>query len=175
MTDATEPLRIDAIAVPGGGELGLLHCPGRCGGVYGSRRLADDLASIEAWGASVLVSLNEPQEFARLGVPTFMTDVKTCNFRWLHAPIHDMDTPGAAFEAAWAEAGLVISAALDRRERIAIHCAAGLGRTGLLAARVLVDRGLGAEEAIARVRRARPGTIETARQAAFVRAGPRLL
>jgi hypothetical protein len=172
---AAQPLRIDTIAVPGGGELGLLHCPGRCGGAYGTRSLGDDFAAIEAWGASLLLSLNEPHEFARLGVPSFIEDAKRRRFRWLHAPIHDMDTPGAAFEAARVETGPVIAAALDARERVAIHCAAGLGRTGLLAARLLVDRGLTADEAITRVRRARPGTIETTRQEAYVANGPRLL
>jgi protein-tyrosine phosphatase len=172
---AAEPLRIDTIAVPRGGELGLLHCPGRCGGAYGTRSLGDDFAAIEAWGASLLVSLNEPAEFARLGVLTFVEDVRARRFRWLHAPIHDMDTPGAAFAAAWATAGPAIAAALDGQGRVAIHCAAGLGRTGLLAARLLVDRGLTADEAIARVRRARPGTIETARQEAYVATGPRLI
>jgi len=53
------------------------------------------------------------------------------------------------------------------------HCAAGLGRTGTVVAKLLTDSfGLTADEAITQVRQARPGTIETAAQADFVH-GPR--
>ena len=45
----------------------------------------------------------------------------------------------------------------------------GLGRTGMIAARILVEMGLSAELAIKSVREARPGTIETAAQEAYVR------
>lgn len=175
MTNHVEPLRIDTVAVPGGGTFGMLHCPGRCGGGYGTRDLATDFEAVELWGATLLVSLNEPHEFARLGVPDFMTAAPRRSFTWLHAPIPDMHAPGPAFAAAWAEAGSQISSALDGGEKIAVHCAAGLGRAGTLVAKLLVDRGLSATEAIARVRRARPGTIETDKQAAFVRNGPRLI
>lgn len=57
---------------------------------------------------------------------------------------------------------------LDAGERLAIHCWGGLGRSGSLAAALLTARGLPAPEAIAQVRRARPGAIETAGQEAWV-------
>ena len=51
---------------------------------------------------------------------------------------------------------------------IAIHCRGGLGRTGTVVAAWLTSEGLAAEEAIARVRALRPGSIETSRQEAAV-------
>ena len=48
---------------------------------------------------------------------------------------------------------------------VAIHCSAGLGRTGVVLACYLVQKGLTAQNAIARVRRLRPGSIETEEQA----------
>jgi hypothetical protein len=175
MRDYAEPLRIDTVAVPGGGQFGMLHCPGRCGAGYGVRDLNADFETIERWGAALLVTLNEPYEFARLGVPDFMALASTRSFTWLHAPIPDMQIPGAAFAAAWVRAAPRITAALDGGGKVAVHCAAGLGRTGTLVAKLLVDRGLVVDEAIARVRRARPGTIETSGQVAFVRNAQRLL
>jgi atypical dual specificity phosphatase len=47
---------------------------------------------------------------------------------------------------------------------VAIHCAAGLGRTGVVVACFFIDKGLNAKNAIARVRRLRPGSIETEEQ-----------
>jgi ADP-ribosyl-[dinitrogen reductase] hydrolase len=165
----TVPLHIDTIAVLGGGAFGLMHCPGRCDGHYGARDLTADLGAVEAWGAALMISLNESREFSRLGVPNYATVAASRQFVWRHVPIPDMQTPGVAFWNAWTVAGPDIAAALDRHEKIAVHCAAGLGRTGTLVAKLLVDRGLAAEAAIALVRAYRPGTIETTAQEAFVR------
>jgi atypical dual specificity phosphatase len=62
-----------------------------------------------------------------------------------------------------------IGQALERGERVAVHCGAGLGRAGTMLAAYLVSQGCGAEEAMERVRAARPGSIETLEQEQAVR------
>lgn len=47
---------------------------------------------------------------------------------------------------------------------VAIHCAAGLGRTGTVLAAYFVASGMPAREAILKVRDIRPGSVETAEQ-----------
>jgi len=169
------PLRIDTVPVPGGGTLGLLHCPGRSGtdgaGRRWARSLADDLAALEVWGADALLSLVESAEFARLGVPQLPAVMAGHHISWLHVPIVDMGTPDAASQEAWALAIPEIDALLARGGRLAIHCAAGLGRTGTIAAALLARGGVDPDTAIATVRAARPGTLETAAQETFVRSG----
>lgn len=51
---------------------------------------------------------------------------------------------------------------------VAVSCRAGLGRTGTVLACHLVSAGYGAEEAIERVRRLRPGSVESPVQQEFV-------
>ena len=46
--------------------------------------------------------------------------------------------------------------------RVVVHCRGGIGRAGTVASRLLVELGLCApEEALARVRTARPACVET--------------
>ena len=53
---------------------------------------------------------------------------------------------------------------------VALHCRGGKGRTGTIAARVLVELGSAPALAIERVRAVRPGSIETRAQEEFVHA-----
>ena len=163
------PLHIDTIDAFGGAIIGMSQCPGRRFPGEPPNDLSRDLATIEDWGASTLLSLVETPEFARMGVPDFADAVARTRLTWLHVPIADMRTPSPATLAAWHQQRGALRAALERGDKVLVHCAFGLGRTGMLVARLLVDAGLEPGEAIARVRKARPGTIETAAQAAFVR------
>jgi len=62
----------------------------------------------------------------------------------------------------------VIRRAKEHEMGVAVHCGAGLGRTGVVLAAYFVDGGLSAQNAISRVRRLRPGSIETEEQAEVI-------
>jgi hypothetical protein len=167
------PLRIDALATPGGGLIGLTHCPGRlhprADGVSVMRDLAADIRAIEGWGANI-----EPDECARLGAPDLLARLAVARFRWLHLPIADMGVPDAAGIARWRALEPELTGALGGGGRVLLHCAAGLGRSGMMAARLLLacagsDPALTPAAAVARVRAARPGAVETEAQESFVR------
>lgn len=165
-------LRIDEMEIGRGGMLGMCHLPGRRGTDDAGRRwgrdLAADLAAIADWGATQLLTLVEEPEFARYGVPDFAALAGAQRFAWLHLPIGDMQPPGEAFERGWRAHGDAVLRALERGERVAIHCVGGRGRTGTIAARIAVAFGAAPREAILRVRAARPGAIETSAQEAHV-------
>lgn len=172
-TSETHPLRVDAVAVPGySGNIGLTFCPGKCSkGLYGGiwqRDLNSDLQAIRHWGGKALVTLMEDHEFALLGVPDFAQVLQQHELEWFHLPIPDMNPPSASFEILWLDAGPKLHAYLAAGESIVIHCRGGLGRTGLLAARVMVEQGVQPAEAVREVREARPNSIETYAQEMYV-------
>ena len=172
-TSLTHPLRIDAVAAPGGGLIGMTFCPGKHqAGAFSGRWWRDldfDLARIQEWGAASVVTLMEQHELAKYGVARIGEAVRALGMEWHHLPIIDVDVPRAPFEAGWLASGPVLRAHLGAGRRIVLHCLGGLGRTGTIAARLLVELGVPAEDAVSAVRAARAGTIETDAQMEHVR------
>ncbi len=172
-TSITHPLRIDSVPVPGyQGLIGMTFCPGKrqAHALSGSwnRDLSTDLAAIASWGATILVSLIEPLEYEKVGVQE-MTEKLPPTIRHIKLPIKDYSVPDAAWEESWKIYGQLIRSALMRGERVCIHCMGGLGRTGMIAAMLLVEFGSKPDDAIKTIRSARPSTIETAEQENFIR------
>jgi ADP-ribosyl-[dinitrogen reductase] hydrolase len=173
-----DELIIATVPVVGKAVIGIIPCPGRnqtgAVGTPWHRELEADLKALEAWNTQMLVSLVEPHEFSQLGVTNFIEAVQHCNFRWHHLPITDMAAPSATFQEAWNTHGSDILRSLEHGERVVIHCAGGLGRSGMIAAKLLTVFGVSPDEAIAKVREARPGAIETRVQETYVLTGPSL-
>lgn len=173
-TSATHPLRINTFTIPWGtGKVGLTFCPGKKGdAIYGgawNRDLEQDLAVIRAWGADAVVTLLEEHEFVLLGVPDLPEVMTKQPFQWFCLPIRDSDIPDERFEIAWPEVFRKVENILKMGGGVVIHCRGGLGRSGLVAARLLVEEGMTPDEAILLVRRVRPGAIETWEQESYVR------
>jgi len=172
-TSQTHPLCIAELPLSAGGLLGLTFCPGKIqsGGLTGdwNRDLAHDLDAIRNWGSGAVVTLMETEELRRYRVAGLGKAVMQRGMAWFHLPIVDGDVPNAAFERAWQTDGVILRGLLARGGKVVIHCRGGLGRTGLLAARLLVENGATPDTAIRTVRVARPGAIETLAQEDHVR------
>jgi protein-tyrosine phosphatase len=170
-TSLSHPLRIDSVVAPDGGLIGMTFCPGRqTYGIYSGlwqRDLATDLLAIQNWPSAALVTLMESHEFALLNVDALPQIATGYNFRWIHAPIPDMQIPDVRFEQQWKILGPELHALLSSGQNIVLHCRGGLGRTGLMAARLLIERGMLPVEAVAVVRTARAHAIETFEQEEF--------
>lgn len=83
----------------------------------------------------------------------------------VHEPIGDFAAPDPDQLERCVEA---IRKALDSNLRVAVHCRAGIGRTGTILAAYLVSTGIPAREAIQRLRSTRRGSVETPDQARCV-------
>lgn len=164
------PFIIDTVRSPAGGLIGMAACPGlRRGGEAASpESVATDLQVIQAWGAKDILTLMEIGEMDRLGASSIGYQARALGIHWHHLPIADFSAPGETFSESWPAIQAQLTTTLGANGRVLIHCRAGLGRTGTLAARLLVDGGMAADDAITVVRANRAGTIETQEQLAFI-------
>lgn len=161
---------VDNVAAPGSGRIGLVPCPGVRAWPTdaGPTAMRADLALLREWGTTALVTLLQPSEMAMLGVESLADEPRAMGMAWWHLPITDGAAPWRDFESVWQRAGPDLHSRLDSAERIVVHCRAGLGRSGTVAARLLVERGMDPRSAISAVRRARHGAIENPEQEAWV-------
>ncbi|KAJ8571880.1 hypothetical protein ON010_g4954 [Phytophthora cinnamomi] len=89
-------------------------------------------------------------------------NIRFYNFGW-----EDMTTPTLPFMMDIVK--VIASVLLTGRHRVAVHCHAGYGRTGITIACALIFlHNIAPELAIRLVRRDRPGSVQTAGQAQFV-------
>jgi protein-tyrosine phosphatase len=155
------------------GRLGMTVLPGKRGASvrYPGRvyrgDLDQDLRALADAGIRRLILLVDDAELARWGDPAIVERAAAVGVEIERYPMADGAAPRDA-----ATMNAVLASIHDARGGgdVAVACMGGVGRTGTVAACVLVAAGWDAEAAIARVRRVRhPSAVETPAQLAFVR------
>lgn len=161
-------LPVERFGLPG--KVGLTLAPGvkhQHPDVFWDRDLEKDLRRLSAeYGTTLLVTLIEEHEFETLRVPRLREQVRAHSIQQLWFPIRDMSVPPSMEEFAGL-VGQIIERAREG-QTIVIHCMAGLGRAGLVAACCLVALGFTPDEAIKEVREVRPGSLQTPQQAEYI-------
>ena len=110
-------------------------------------------------------------------VPTLGKAVLDHGMEWFHLPIQDMTEPNVSFDNAWAKIAPRILQTIKLGGNVLVHCKGGLGRSGTIAALILIEFAIPHGQGIALVRKARPGAIDIAEQeecvSQFVAGGPK--
>ena len=158
------PLIISTIEL-GAAKLGICALPGS------SRSLESDLETIADWQASVVVSLTEQAEMDAVGSGDIGQRTSDIGLTWHHLPIPDFGHLEEKDAGRWSTLAKVLHADLDQGKKVLVHCRGGMGRSGMIVMRLLVERGMLAEDAVSRIRSIRPGAVETDAQYAWAADG----
>jgi atypical dual specificity phosphatase len=119
----------------------------------------DEMQWLREQGIQLLISLTE--------YPPFRGWIDDAGLLALHIPVPDFHAPTLEQIEQCVAA---IARAREQSMPVAVHCHAGLGRTGTILAAYFVSQGMSAADAIAKVRELRPGSIESDAQEEVVAA-----
>lgn len=136
------------------GSLLLTPCPGTL-----ASDLESSLQELKAAGATALITLMTRPEMNKNQVAHLEDQCTAAGLAWFHLPVEDEGAPTDAFATAWQQVRAEIHKRLDNNESIAIHCKGGSGRTGVVAAQILMERGAELQETVDRVKALRPNAF----------------
>lgn len=173
LTSHSSPLIIASVQSDAcNGSVGMTLCPGKqqpnaLSGAF-QRDLSLDLDRVQSWGAAAVVTLMSQDELSALKVAQLGDEVENRGMLWFQLPVANHHLPDADFECQWVYAGVRLRGLMRAGKKVLVHCGSGLGRTGVIAARLLVELGDSHEQAILKVREARPGTLQESAQVQFL-------
>jgi protein-tyrosine phosphatase len=119
----------------------------------GGEWLEDDIAGWKRAGVNAVLSLLTPGEEKDLGLRDEDGEVRKQGMEFTSFPIPDLQIPRS--EAKWAEVLEKVTRSLSSGKNVLVHCRQGIGRSGLVAACLLVKKGMSPGAAVESVSAAR--------------------
>lgn len=136
------------------GKLLLTPCPGTL-----NTNIEEALRSLKNAGAIAVLTLMSEEEMHRHNVSELNTTCEALQLEWFHLPIDDEGAPEEAFEKCWIKLSKSIHHYLNNDKAVVVHCKGGSGRTGVVAARLLIERGLSVGDAMSQIKSLRPNAF----------------
>lgn len=148
------PFNISRLSLDPLGEIALSRMPGSV------TPIEEDIAEIVALNCACVLTLVPQEELIRHGGHRLPTHLRNEGIEWHHFPIVDYSTPLPSQDQAWSALSERLQDHLKNNRMILIHCYAGVGRSGMIALRLLVEKGVNPEDALNQIRKVRPGAVE---------------
>ena len=82
----------------------------------------------------------------------------------MHLPIRDYSGQSGENVELWKNYSVQLHESLDAGGGVIAHCRGGIGRSGMIALRLMAERGEDPDQALERLRAVRPGAVETDEQ-----------
>ena len=145
----------DKLALAGGATLILTPCPGTK-----ETSVEDAVATLKDAGAQALITLMPDEELAKVGAESLPGSCAAAGIQWFHLPVEDDHAPDERFATAFASQKPTLLSLLVQQGTLAIHCRGGSGRTGFMAAILLLESGMDREDMVRQVQGLRPHALK---------------
>ena len=153
------------------GKIFLTCFPGRNGEAitFEENIFLEELNNFSSQNSCTIVTLVEDKEIEKLcDKKFFVRKIYSHNLKWIHMPIVDLKTPDQKFMNKWQTIKVLLKNDLIEGKNIILHCMGGKGRSGTIAAILLIEFGEKHKEVMQIVREKRKGAIETKEQEEFI-------
>ena len=162
------PNKLDWIPLPNINQrvLCVSRCPGKTDSSEKEKKISDDLGNLKKNSVQVIVSLLPSKELEQLGLNSLFSLIKKYDFEHIHFPVKDRSIPKNKTD--FEKIVLYLVKKILTGNVIHIHCNAGLGRSGLLAALICKSMNVSLDP-IKYVRKFREGSIETKEQEEMIK------
>lgn len=157
------PHPFDTLNLPSGGQFIFTPCPGTKG-----EPLAESLNTLKQAGATDIVTMLSDEELAFLGVADLGQQCEAAGLNWFQLPVEDDQGPQEPFFNAFKVHRDTLLQRLHNNATIVIHCRGGTGRTGMMAAILLLESGMDWETARSLIQSVRPKSLTIDSQVNFL-------
>ncbi|WP_427983768.1 tyrosine-protein phosphatase [Agarivorans sp.] len=154
---------IYAVDVSANAQLLLTPCPGTQ-----DADLYSSLQELCHKNSPALITLMTSEELAENQLSELAKHAVTYDMQWFHLPIEDDSVPDEAWEERFQSVLPRFLQLLNNGMNLTIHCKGGSGRTGLLAARIMLALGIELDEAISKIKAVRPNAFSQAVQQQYI-------
>ena len=128
---------------------------------------AEARAQVARFAPALVVSMTETAEMASLGAADLPAWLAANGIAWHHFPVADFGVP--APDADWPALSQRAQDCLASGRRVLLHCRGGIGRSGMVALKLMIEAGADPDQALQQLRAVRPGAVETPQQHAWAR------
>lgn len=145
----------DILNLPVNGYFIFTPCPGTKG-----VDLTSSITQLKQAGADAIITMMSDEELAKFDVSDLPETVRQSGLTWFQFPVEDDAAPDEKFEKAWQSQKSEVLSMIKQGKCIAIHCRGGSGRTGFMAAVIMRELGINADQATEMVKSLRPNSLK---------------
>lgn len=144
----------DILQLDNGAKLIFTPCPGTR-----ETSLEDAIETLADAGVTALITAMPMEELAQYNVETLPEVCNSHGIRWVHLPVEDDKSPEQAFTDQLLQHKAELLELINSKATIAIHCKGGSGRTGLIAAVLLLESGQSWQDVKSQIQSLRPKSL----------------
>ncbi|MDU1953271.1 MULTISPECIES: tyrosine-protein phosphatase [Enterobacteriaceae] len=144
----------DILTLDNGAKLIFTPCPGTKG-----VSIVDSLKSLKEAGAQTVITMMTMAEMTEKQVDTLPSLCAEHRMDWYHLPVEDSCAPEEPFAQAFAQQKDILLGLVESGATMVIHCHGGSGRTGMMAAILMLELGYAPAQVKSQIQLIRPKSL----------------